>query len=246
MLGSAMQWREGARRSLGAPARALDEIGVLPPVLATLLTATDREAKEAAWAAFVETYTPLLLHTAYRFGHTYDGAMDRYTYLLEHLYRNDFRRLRAFVAIGPGRFSTWLVVVARRLILDYHRQRYGRIRPATANNHDQTRTSSAMRWHLAEMVGDELPLSAIEDGSIPGPEHATYEGERTEALRAAVSALEPRDKLLLTLRFDKELPAREIADVMGFPTQFQVYRRLSVVLAMVGKCLSREYLEAIP
>ena len=215
-------------------------------MLAALLTATNPEAKETAWAAFVEVYTPLLLHTAYRFGHTYDGAMDRYTYLLEHLYRSDFRRLRAFAAIGPGRFTTWLVVVARRLILDYHRQRYGRIRPATANDRDENRTSSAMRWHLAEMVGDELPLSAIEDCSIPDPEHATCAGERTEALRAAVSSLEPRDKLLLTLRFDKELPAREIADVMGFPTQFQVYRRLNVVLAMVGKSLGREYLEAIP
>jgi hypothetical protein len=32
--------------------------------------------------------------------------------------------------------------------------------------------------------------------------------------------------------------------VMGFPTQFHVYRRLAVVLARVGKLLPREYLEA--
>ena len=149
MLGSATQWREGARRSLGRPARALEPIGVLPPVLAELLAAVEREAKETAWAAFLEVYTPLLLRTAYRFGHTYDGAMDRYTYLLDHLYRNDFRRLRAFAAIGPGRFTTWLVVVARRLFLDYHRERYGRdsaaYRPGAKRDHGVIGDAKASR-----------------------------------------------------------------------------------------------------
>ncbi len=247
MLDPAMRWREGgARRSLGTPARAVDEIGVLPPVLASLLSATGREAKETAWAALVEAYTPLLLHTAYRFGHTYDGAMDRYAFLLEHLYCNDFRRLRAFAAIGPGRFTTWLVVVARRLFLDYHRQRYGRARPPAEEEREETTASSVMRRHLAEMVGDEIPLSAIEDCSTPDPEATTYAVECREALHAAVSSLEPRDKLLLTLRFDQGLAAHEIAEIMGFPTQFHVYRRLRGVLATLGRRVPREYVEAIP
>lgn len=241
---SSGRWHKAARGSPGIPSRGREEAGVLPPALASLLAATEREAKETAWAAFVETYTPLLLHTAYRFGHTYDGAMDRYTYLLEHLYRKDFRRLRSFAAIGPGRFTTWLVVVARRLFLDYHRQRYGRARPPTAGERKET-ASSAMRRHLAEMVGDEIPLSAIEDGSTPDPEGATYAAECHEALHAAVSSLEPRDKLLLRLRFDEELAAHEIAEIMGFPTQFHVYRRLRIVLTTLGRRLPRYSLEAI-
>jgi RNA polymerase sigma factor (sigma-70 family) len=213
-------------------------------VLAALLAATDPEAKETAWAAFVEAYTPLLLHTAYRFGHTYDGAMDRYTYLLEHLYCNDFRRLRGFAAVGPGRFTTWLVVVARRLFQDYHRQRYGRVRKSTAEDRAATTAAVAMRRHLAELIGDDAPLSAIQDSSTPDADVATYAAERSEALRAAMNSLEPRDKLLLTLRFERELRAHEIADIMGFPTQFHVYRRLRSVLATLSTLLPRDYVEA--
>jgi RNA polymerase sigma factor (sigma-70 family) len=233
------------RRSKGRPGRILEEIGVLPPTLAALLTATDRGIRETAWAAFVETYTPLLLHTAYRFGHTYDESMDRYTYLLEQLYQNDFHRLRAFAATGPGRFTTWLVVVARRLLLDYHRQRYGRIRPLTGASGEETRATSTLRRRLVEMVGDDAALATICDSSVPDPEVAAFRAERTVALQAAVSSLEPRDKLLLTLRFDQELPTTEIAEIMGFPTQFHVYRRLRAVLARLGSLLPPEYMEAV-
>jgi RNA polymerase sigma factor (sigma-70 family) len=238
--------RGHALRAAGSGARPREPIGVVPPVLAALLAATSQEARDAAWAAFVEAYTPLLLHTAYRFGHTYDGAMDRYTYLLDHLYREDFRRLRAFTAPGAGRFSTWLVVVARRLLLDYHRHRYGRTRSSAGHDVEEFRAAAAMRRHLAEMDGDEAALLLIRDGSVPDPEAATHAAERTRAVHAAVGSLEPRDQLLLRLRFDEELAAHEIADVMGFATQFHVYRRLAVVLAKVGKLLPREYLEVGP
>jgi len=242
-----MCWCEGAGRADGhSSARPRESIGVVPPLLAALLAATSQEAKDSAWAVFVEAYTPLLLHTAYRFGHTYDGAMDRYTHLLDHLYRDDFRRLRAFTAAGSGRFSTWLVVVARRLLVDYHRHRYGRTRPSASHDVDELRATATMRRHLAEMDGEEASLLLIRDSSVPDPEAATHAAERTQAVHAAVGSLEPRDQLLLKLRFDEELAAHEIADVMGFPTQFHVYRRLSVVLARVGKLLPREYLEAGP
>jgi RNA polymerase sigma factor (sigma-70 family) len=240
-----MRWRQRTRRSPGSAGRVVEQIGVLPPVVAALLAAVDPGAKDAAWGPFAEVYTPLLLHTAYRFGHTYDGAMDRYSYLLEHLYHNDFRRLRAFAATGPGRFSTWLVVVARRALLDYHRQRYGRSRPTSEEDRAQTRASSTMRRNLAELVGEDVLLAVIGDGSTLDPEAATYAAERTEAVHIAVSSLEPGDQLLLRLRFAKELPAREIADIMGLPSQFHVYRRIRAVLATLGRLIPQEYAEAI-
>jgi len=234
-----------ARRSSGTRARALDPVGVLPPVLAALLAAKDPEMKETAWGAFVRAYTPLLLRLAHRLGRTYDGAMDRYSYVLEHLYCDDFRRLRVFAAAGPARFSTWLVVIARRLVLDYHRELYGRNRVPVAEGGAETRESSVMRRHLAEMVAEDVPLSAIRDWSMPHPEAATYAAERNGALQAAVSSLEPRDQLLVRLRFDKELGAREIADLMGFPTQFHVYRRLRVVLAVLCRRVPPAYREYV-
>lgn len=54
--------------------------------------------------------------------------MDRYAHVLDKLQVDDFRRLRTFVADGRGKFTTWLTVVVRRICLDHHRQRYGRVR----------------------------------------------------------------------------------------------------------------------
>jgi RNA polymerase sigma factor (sigma-70 family) len=213
-------------------------------VLNALLIATDRRTKEVAWEAFVERYTPLLLRTAYRFASSYDEAMDRYTYLLEQLSHNDYRRLRAFAALGPGRFTTWLVVVARRLLLDHHRQRYGRPRLIAAKDREEARAASAMRRRLVDMVGEELHPSAIGDWST-NPEYKTYAAECARALQAAANSLEPRDQLLLKLRFDGDLGARAIAEVMGFPTQFQVYRRLKVVLAALRQMVPRAYREYV-
>ena len=226
--------------------RTAEANGVLPPILVALLAATDLNTREATWKVFVEVYTPLLLHTAYRFGHTYDDAMDRYTYLLDHLYHNDCRRLRAFAAAGPGRFSTWLVVVARRLFLDYHRQRYGRRPPGPAAQGDESAAFRARRRLLADTIGEEALLSGIEDRSVANPEAAAQAAERAEAVRSALRALEPRDQLLLKLRFYEELAAHEIADVMGFPSQFHVYRRLRTVLATLARRLPRAYTGDIP
>jgi DNA-directed RNA polymerase specialized sigma24 family protein len=49
--------------------------------------------------------------------------MDGYAYVLEALRSDDYRRLRAYAADGRSKFSTWLVVVARRLCLDLHLRR---------------------------------------------------------------------------------------------------------------------------
>ena len=62
------------------------------------------------------------------FGPGYDDALDPYAYMLDALRRDGCRRLRGFCANGRGRFSTWLVVVARRLCLDHHRLPVGRRR----------------------------------------------------------------------------------------------------------------------
>jgi len=99
-----------------------------------------------------------------------------------------------------------------------------------------------VRRRLAELISEEIPLTAIVDYSTPDPEAAAQSSERADAVRAALRTLEPRDRVLLKLRFERELPAHAIADVLGFSTQFDVYRRLRVVLALLGKMLPRECL----
>ena len=98
----------------------------LPPELVALFSAQDRGARDAAWGAFVSLHSRLLLHAARSLGKDYDGTMDRYAYALEQLQDRDFYRLQAYRPESQTKFTTWLLVVFRRLCVDHYRQRYGR------------------------------------------------------------------------------------------------------------------------
>src|SRR5215210_389345 len=87
---------------------------------------SDAAVREAGWEHFLNLHSKLLLHVARSFGDDHDAVMDRYTYLLEQLRRDDFRKLRGYAALDRSEFSTWLVVVAQRIYLDHHRSKYGR------------------------------------------------------------------------------------------------------------------------
>ena len=216
----------------------------LPTELSRLLAAEGPDQADAAWGEFVRAHSRLLLHVARTLTRDHDAAMDRFAYLLEQLRRDDCRRLRGFVADGRSKFTTWLVVVARRLCLDYDRRQYGRADRATDPEH---RASRAERRQLHDLVGAETDLGALPDPAGRGADDAVVAGERGEALAAALAALEPADRLLLRLRFDDGKPASEIARVMGFPTQFHVYRRLERVLAFLRRELERRGIrDAVP
>ena len=122
----------------------------LPSELADLLAARDEARAGRAWDRFVDAYHRLLLHTALRTTRNRDAAMDGYAYVLEKLREDDFRRLRAFAAEGKAKFTTWLVVITRRLVLDQQRSRYGRQRGETS---EATRDRLAARRRLADLVG---------------------------------------------------------------------------------------------
>jgi RNA polymerase sigma factor (sigma-70 family) len=65
--------------------------------------------------------------------------------------------------------------------------------------------------------------------ATPDPSLALEALLETGALRAAVARLGPDDRMLLELRFEQDLTAREIATVLGLPSPFAVYRRLKRV-----------------
>jgi RNA polymerase sigma factor (sigma-70 family) len=143
--------------------------------------------------------------------------MDAYAYLLEQLRRDDCQRLRSFVLDGRSKFTTWLVVVARRLCIDHIRHRYGR-------------ETSASRRNLVDLLVEQLDPTDIEDHSTPDPETSLRARELSGTLGDALGALDPRDRLLLKLRFEDDLAAREIGQIMEFATPFHVYRRLNALL----------------
>jgi len=163
--------------------------------------------------------------------------MERYAYVLEKLRENHFRRLRAFETSGRARFSTWLTVTARNLCLDYSRAHYGRARDV--EDGERTAALRRMRRRLADSLSEDVDVDLIADSGAPSVEADMVRAERASHLAALVRDLPPRDRLLLSLRFENDLSAREIKDVLHLATSFHVYRRLNAVLARLRELLQR-------
>jgi RNA polymerase sigma factor (sigma-70 family) len=192
-----------------------------PTEVTALFAPSSEDAREAAWQAFLVRYSLLIRHTAAKLGSDYDRAMDRYAFVLEQLRDDDFRRLRKFQAGGTAKFSTWLVVVVRRLCLDHHRSIYGR--SAGEQRHQ--------RRQLAELATDTDGLDRHPDTVRASVTTEYSVRERAQVLGRAMDDLDSVDRELLRLRFEEALPAREIAHRLGFASQGQVYRRLDTLLS---------------
>lgn len=177
----------------------------------------------------------MLLYTARTLGRDYDVTMDTYAYLLEQLRCDDFHRLRAYTAQSRCKFTTWLVVVARRLCLDRVRQRYGRRHGAA----QQSGGAHEARRRLVDLLAEELDASELADPADDNPETLLRQSELDRALVGALTGLAPRDRLLLKLRFEDGLAAREIGQIMGFTTPFHVYRHLNRLLRELRTALAR-------
>jgi RNA polymerase sigma factor (sigma-70 family) len=212
----------------------------MPPELARLLTASPAD-RDDAWAHFLRAVSPPLLRVARSLGGDHDAVMDRYAFMLDQLRADDCRRLRAYDRPGAGDFTLWLIVVARRLCLDHYRTRYGRARndPARSTGAGLDRRA---RRRLVDLVGEEVDPAAIASRD-EAPDRAVLSGERRRALEAALGELDPRDRLLVRLRFAEEMSAREIGELMRFPTVFHVYRRLEAVLRILRDSLTRAGLD---
>ena len=206
----------------------------LPQELAELLSARDEAAATRAWDAFLEAYSRLLLHTARSTAKDREAAMDGYAHVLEKLREDDFRRLRAYTAGGRAKFTTWLVVVTRRLVLDHRRTRYGRDRGAESKG--STARLDARR-RLADLISESADVDEIGNAGTSDPGRALRMDQRSRALAEALGELEAQDQLLLNLRFVDDLPGREIAEIMGLPSPFHAYRRLKTVLASLRSSL---------
>jgi DNA-directed RNA polymerase specialized sigma subunit len=81
-------------------------------------------------------------------------------------------------------------------------------------------------------------MSDLPDPALRDPAEEMDERDRRTALRHAVAKLAPGDQLLIRLRFEQGLTAREIAPLLGLPTQFHVYRRLETICGIVRDQLS--------
>ena len=204
-----------------------------PPELQELLQASGAAGRDEAWARFVARFSPLLLHTARAVARDHDRAMDAYAYLLERLHEDDNRRLRPYSQDGGAQFTTWLVVVARRLCIDFLRQRYGRTPSASPRpaEHD-------VRKRLVDLIAIDIgEVSGLTESSA-GPDEQLRNRDLDDAVKACLGRLPPAHQLLLAMRFEDDLPVREIAKLLRYPTPFHVYRTLNSLLAGLRRCLA--------
>jgi len=198
----------------------------------------DSSEFEAAWRGFVAEHTRLLLHIARSVFKTHDEVMDAYAYILEQMRANDCRRLREFAADPRSRLSTWLVVVGRRLCLDFYRRRYGR------DHGGASRDQRAMRRRLQDLVAEDVEMHELPATRMVGAELLVRQTELRSALGRALDEVGVSDRLLLHLRFDDELSAQEIARLLGFSSAFHVYRRVNALLARLRRSLEAQGIES--
>jgi RNA polymerase sigma factor (sigma-70 family) len=202
-----------------------------PDVLVRLLAAPEGRGREGAWAAFLEQYSGLILHVARSRSHDHDGIMSHYEFVVDQLRRDDHARLRRYVSNGHGKFATWLLVVVRRLCVDHHRQRYGRLQTGNGDRHAERRL-------LTDLVGDAVGLEVLADPV--STDDSLLRGERSALLARALARLTPSDRLILRLRFDDELSVPEIARLLKAPSPFVMYRRIEHTLASLRRTLEAD------
>jgi len=210
-----------------------------PPAALTRLFSCQGPERDAAWTEFVASHSRLLLHVCRTLSRDSDGAMDGYAHVLEVLRKDDYRRLRAYVPDGRTRFTTWLVVVTRRAVLDRQRSRYGRPRGET----ETIRADQHSRRRLEDLVAAEIDPDELSSDPASSPDALVRRHQLTERLRDALMTLAPPDRLLLALRFEDGQTVREIATMLKMPSVFHVYRRLAAVLALLKAELAKHGVE---
>jgi RNA polymerase sigma factor (sigma-70 family) len=211
--------------------------------LQSLLSATEQQTRDLAWEDFLREYSGALMHAARSLGGDHDAVMDRYLFALDSLRRDDCRRLRGYTERGSGKFSTWLIVVVRRLCLDEYRHRYGRPQGTSVESADRQRE----RRNLTDLVGNELDLLQLESSPSEAPDAALQRAELRASLDRALAALDPSDRLVLRLRFEDDLSVPRIAQLLGGESPFRMYRRLSRILAAVTDTLKSSGIhDAVP
>ena len=206
-----------------------------PDALVRLLDARDPGARQPAWEAFLRDYSGLILHVARSRSDDHDAVMNCYEFVVDKLSQDDFARLRRYVADGHGKFTTWLLVVVRRLCVDHHRHCYGRAQTGNGDRHVERR-------RLTDLVGDSVGLDVV--ASDEPTDQLLLNNERDALLGRALERLTPTDRLILRMRFDDDLSVPEIARLLGASSPFAMYRRLQNTLATVRRELERAGVQA--
>lgn len=134
-----------------------------------------------------------------------------------------FRNLRGFR--GEAKVSSWLHRIAVNQCITRHRRRRVRAETALADE--------------AENGNAQLVVP-----SRASPAYAAESSERTDAVRRAVSALQPELREVIVMKEFEEMTFQEIADVLGIPLS-TVKSRLYTALRQLRMRLEVHAMEAV-
>jgi RNA polymerase sigma factor (sigma-70 family) len=183
---------------------------------------------EDAWDAFLSRYRRLVFATIRHYLHEPDDVMDAFTWVCEGLRQDDLRRLKAYSApsVHKARFTTWLVVVVRRLCIDWLRTRNGRTRPRLVT----AAMPDLHRWICEEVFGRRRShAEAFEVIRSRGEPSLTF-ARFLKELAAVYRIVMPR-----TGRLPQELAAPFLPEAGGDPdAAFAWHSRAALEAAMNG------------
>lgn len=100
--------------------------------------------------------------------------------------------------------------------------------------------SGGRRGQLMRLLGPPPPLTPEEDD----PPSPVETAERTDRLRRALGTLPEADRLAVELYLIEDLPADQVAGILGLPNAKAVYNRVYRALAALRVCLEQAGIRA--
>jgi RNA polymerase sigma-70 factor (ECF subfamily) len=149
------------------------------------------EGDEAAFGTLVERYRSLVFSLVRRFAPRPEDAADLAQQAFLRALEASGRVFARWRWTSATPFKAWLVRIALNLAKNHARQ--------------------GQRWRPALLT----EVEHISEDSRESPQEALERQERQRQLQAAVLALPRRQREVLTLRVDADLPFRDIAETLG-------------------------------
>jgi RNA polymerase sigma-70 factor (ECF subfamily) len=149
------------------------------------------QGDDAAWETVVYVYGRRIYNLSYRYTNRRDEAEDLTQEILIRIYQN----LKSYRS-EAGSFQSWILRIARNLIIDHYRQ---------------------TRKYQQAGGSEELDAMNIRDDKVPNPERAAEQTEASRFLQYGLQALSPELREAIILRDIEGMAYQEIADLLSVP-----------------------------
>lgn len=240
----------------------------------------ERGDTDGAWSAFDQAYGRLILSVIRRLVSEPDHVEEVLAHVQAGLSADGLARLRRFSLDDPSgaALPSWLVVVVRRLVIDWLRQEHGRRRSEVPGDLDEWRRAMFIARCLERLTAAEtFELLRDRSGGLafpaflrelralarshPCPElrparlamvalpaeeptapsvDAAEASDQSRRLHAMLTE-QPHDmRLAIQLFVIDELPASEVARIVGWPNPKAVYNRVGRALRQMRDTLQAE------